>query len=1018
MIKLPFIDKELYCDFLTDFFNCIENSKSFKQISELKDKLCLYSNENKKIVIIETFDKSKSEFEQRITLKKKVLDFVFQLKSIDYISFTVILNCNQSQWLIDDAQMLKIENYFEFEINYWSWEYVTTKILENEIVLSKYYKSIIQTDTNSIGKINSIYNLNGNENIILQDVHNSLVVVNANNSEQLIKLFEPTKNKVEELKDLIVKSIENNDIRILLLKILTLVIPNEYHAERKKYNEKLVSLFDENVMNNKSIKLSELYVEPDFKIFNTCFDKKDIRIEKKDKTGFVTIKDKNIHEFVYETIIYENTLQLPKIPQVIFILGYPGQGKTSFCKRLLYDLLNTDNYSKNIYFFRLRNITKAKQLIDDPLYVLREQAEFETDIKIDKTDFSKSLLILDGLDELYMKENLKLDDIDFFCKELVRTTNQKPDLQIILTSRYGYIDINRFGNIDVLILQLKEFNIAQQILWLKKYKSFADTWLTTKQLVFYSSSAKVSYVKELLGQPLLLFIICSIDQDIDNNTNKSKIYSQLFTELLERNYDNGKLDVYEKIDTSALRKLIQEIAFAIFQTGNDFIRKSQLEKLESVEKFLTKFPTIEYKNSLKGIMMSFYFQESRQSNENDNDYAIEFLHKSLQEFMVAEKIYENVKFEFTTKSENNDYIIDDTKRAFEVVFPLFSKRLITIEIQSFIIELIKNDDTQKVEHLSERLNFFFPQLLKNDFLFSYNIKEFYLSPLSIIKNSFIGYWTLLVNCSPKQNFLINAEIKKNFALLLRLILSDEFKNKEDSYEVETFNFPLGYQELPEEMRFYYFATDYENKADNRYLLIHQPESSLKHWNTLLFNKKPNGNFHLNLNTKGKPNVIDFFEYLDEYKSKIINADISNQNDLKIEISNAQFINVDFGLSVFNNSTFNDVVFVNCNFMYAEIICSTFNDVSFINCSLHDNKITNLVFNDVRFLNCNLHLSHFINSTLNDINFQNTKLIDIDLDHCTINAFIAENCIMKNFKLIELNIDEITNETLKKFEVII
>src|SRR5690606_20754905 len=92
------------------------------------------------------------------------------------------------------------------------------------------------------------------------------------------------------------------------------------------------------------------------------------------------------------------------------------------------------------------------------------------------------------------------------------------------------------------------------------------------------------------------------------------------------------------------------------------------------------------KELVKDLLVSFYFQEVQRDTEekrrsDDHDlYAYEFLHKSLQEYLVAEKIWDTCHETFLEKDKYGDFKIQKPKEAYEIIAPLFERKVLTQEV--------------------------------------------------------------------------------------------------------------------------------------------------------------------------------------------------------------------------------------------------------------------------------------------------------------------------------------------------
>ncbi len=577
------------------------------------------------------------------------------------------------------------------------------------------------------------------------------------------------KEKILDKIDLI-QLIEN--LELTKINEINNILKNQFdkiqaNSSLKKYYTTLKDSFFEVVLNDtKGMTLIDIYVEPYFSIY--CNSVKTLKKTKINDDSFYDIDTKySIHHFFNEFYLKNNVTEEIHSNNITLILGYPGQGKTSFCKKLVYDYLNSEIHpNKNLYYFRLKDIRQAKNLVNNPLSILYDEGELMVEEEINKHEFRKSLLILDGLDELFMKEDLRLDDIERFCKELIRESEKFQHLKIIITSRNGYVELDKLANEAITIIKLKPFDESLQIEWVNKYKRFHnDSWLSTSKIKEYNNKKGGShkeYIRELIEQPLLLHILASLKNEISPQSNRTKLYDQLFTELIQRRYSNaGQIEVLKDINQEDLRELIQEIAFAIYQTGNGYISRKDLIQLEPVQKYLSKLPNSDFKESIKGIMVSFYFKESTKVDEDisgDSNFIIEFLHKSLQEYMVAEKLVNTILWAFRNKDLKGNYILDNKFQVLKLLNELFSNRPLSWEIETYIEDILETQNFELREDVADRIALFLEFICEKDFLciFDSNNSK---NPLEKALNCFNSTWLFLTNLSPKRNFLISSSIK-------------------------------------------------------------------------------------------------------------------------------------------------------------------------------------------------------------------------------------------------------------------
>jgi len=539
----------------------------------------------------------------------------------------------------------------------------------------------------------------------------------------------------------------------------------------------LKGMFYDVVMGDeKGMTLNEVYVEPSFAVINSSLKKDNPALARNAGRKFSPADSRyKVGVFIDDLFAKDNTLDLKIMSRLVLILGYPGEGKSTFCKKFIHNYISQENVKKKpLFYIPLKNIMEARKFIFNTEDVLYSEACSLAGQDLGRQQFYKSFLVLDGLDEIYMRDNLRMQEIDDLCLHLTRLMEKYEDLQIILTSRYGYVDDEKLTEAGINIIQLTALSLDQQKIWLTKYLKFhPETWLTEKDLELFHSQSKYRHIRELLEQPLLLLMVASIYNRIDETANKSGIYERLFTELLERKYArDGKLKIYQQVTIGDLRTLIQEIAFAIFISGKEYITKSDLLRLEEVGKFLKLLPQGSFTGSIKGVMISFYFREVEKSGgdepdeEDKSNFAIEFLHKSLREYMTAEKIFVTIKEKFLDQNKRtHQYIVKEATMALKIISELFGQQELSTEIKDHLKELIiNNDDFDKAE-LIERLLCFLPEFLRTDFIVEYRMNEGSL-PIDQSLRCFYGLWYFVSLLGPKRNYLTHEWVKNRFVYYL------------------------------------------------------------------------------------------------------------------------------------------------------------------------------------------------------------------------------------------------------------
>ena len=558
---------------------------------------------------------------------------------------------------------------------------------------------------------------------------------------------------------------------------------------RLEYVEKRANEYLEPVLGDPNgMTLGDIYIEPKFRVHIRCFEEDDPRVKKYRESNeriepFIKVDyDASIHSYLEDFLFKKNLLNLSSHQaQILLLLGYPGQGKTSFCKRVIYDIAKQYQNNKPLFFIKLRNIKRVKDLTISPLETIAKYLGNTESLDVSLQSFYKSVTILDGLDELYMKEGLSNDDIVELCRELRRTCDMQEDLQIILTSRYGYIELEKLKKDKFLVLRLEAFSQEQQHQWLAKYKIFHPECKLSREKIAEINDPKnhnFQYIRELINQPILLQLIATSNYDIDQSSTRSSIYNQLFKALIDRKWAKDRqLENLSNMKKRDLERYLSEIALAIYQSDFEYIRKTDLEALPATKKFQEKLVSKDMSDTLKNIMMAFYFQEVEKDHEDRSEetsnYAIEFLHKSLQEYLVAVKVWTTFRIEFLAKKEEDEYVIDNWREALRIIFPLLSARALSPEVVDYLAELIDSVEIPIKNELKERLKRFLPNLIRRDFLLNYDAHQS-LHPITQALNTFYGYWSVLSSLDLSEN-LIEESTKDGFCYLISIFNPYRYK---------------------------------------------------------------------------------------------------------------------------------------------------------------------------------------------------------------------------------------------------
>ena len=522
---------------------------------------------------------------------------------------------------------------------------------------------------------------------------------------------------------------------------------------RRQYRLTLKSYYHRPALGESNIALSDVYIEPEFLVYEKILsgDKRE-KLKWKyaiQNDHFIPTEfDGDLHHYLIQCFIPKQSSKAidseVEKSRLLLLLGQPGHGKSSFCYRAINDLLNSPDFHGQVFFVRLQEA--SREILNRPLVGMAETSsiysadiDFQAWIKAQRQE--PVVIFLDGLDEFFMTQSLRDSDILQFLNNCKLLLNKHPNLYFIITSRFNYIESSKLFNDDGLLLSLGTLDIGQQERLVNFYKKRIGTNKTcnlSKALIKKINDGKddnLSHLKELIELPILLQMVLISNIPIKDTNSRAQIYNQLFTTVLNRKWDkNKRLKKYKaesNFKQEHLRDYIAFLAYKLFQQNKGYLNKADVEQYPETKRFVKRRLQIEVeegqlKEVLKDILTSFYLKESknnitsRNTASDEHDYAIEFLHKSLYEYLACEHLWEATKKFFLARDEDDtderkDYEIEEVQRKLQ---SLFATTRMTDETVGYMKEIIHKEVEYHAPLLS-RMAYYLPKLLKQGWLYDY-----------------------------------------------------------------------------------------------------------------------------------------------------------------------------------------------------------------------------------------------------------------------------------------------------------
>lgn len=217
-----------------------------------------------------------------------------------------------------------------------------------------------------------------------------------------------------------------------------------------------------------------------------------------------------------------------------------------------------------------------------------------------------------------------------------------------------------------------------------------------------------------------------------------------------------------------------ELALYIYQSEHEFILLKDLLKIPMTKQFVADNlgDYQELEDALKDVLISFYFkpvdsQISIAKTQDKKAEAIEFFHKSLQEFLAAERMWNIILEQFTEKTgRRNRFKLNDWKETLKIIWNLGSPKALSQDMVPYLIDLINNyQDEKHKQELADQMVSFLPDLIQQQFIYRYEASEEQEFPMKKGLQCFYLYWTVLSHLVPTRNY-ITEEIKIEFVHLL------------------------------------------------------------------------------------------------------------------------------------------------------------------------------------------------------------------------------------------------------------
>ncbi len=312
----------------------------------------------------------------------------------------------------------------------------------------------------------------------------------------------------------------------------------------------------------------------------------------------------------------------------ILIKGDPGVGKTTVVSKIAYDwAVSTWNVFSLVFFISLK-VVKPGDLIENIIIdenvvpsVYAEEYDIQKIDTILKTYGNKCLLILEGFDEFIGKNK----DIINIIKGLKYASSN-----IIVTTRPHVADIIQRCFTSVVNVTGFTKDDAQ-----KYIRTVLEDQSKVESVLRFMNENQTIGIHEMWRYPILLLFICILVNDDggyldlnDRNVTLTDIYSKLH-ECLYKRYTIKWGVKFSTVKMKHTLVQLGKLALKGLQQARLLYQKSELEK--EVGKDAFRF----------GIIIGY--QDKRVIHDLSADCTVCFLHKSIQEYLAAFYVSEELQ---------------------------------------------------------------------------------------------------------------------------------------------------------------------------------------------------------------------------------------------------------------------------------------------------------------------------------------------------------------------------------------
>lgn len=314
-----------------------------------------------------------------------------------------------------------------------------------------------------------------------------------------------------------------------------------------------------------------------------------------------------------------------KASNMLLILGQPGIGKSTLITWII-----------NHFSVKISDILVYKFASD-----LKRVAFWSknTDVFLDiinrlnlsSDDLEGKILVIDGFDEISV-EGDRVEILNHLYNKLVTMER----ISLIITCRENYIQ--RVNRLKCKYITLKTWDDKQIISF---YTIFQKN---TKNSISKNTIKKLIENKEVLGIPLILYMVLALNICIEKEGSMVDVYDRIFSlegGIYDRCINNKNFSELHRISKikKQIHQISKEIALWMFENNS---RGASIPQKEYIKICSNVVKEQGNENIEQDVLIGNYFKLVKHCEGIESE-ELYFAHRSIYEYFVAETIYNYVK---------------------------------------------------------------------------------------------------------------------------------------------------------------------------------------------------------------------------------------------------------------------------------------------------------------------------------------------------------------------------------------